>query len=294
MARDGTTRERYRRDAERYGSDPADGERAVTGPPVPPPPGPGRRRTTGLREVPDAIRHMPATGCRWRAVPGRFPPSTTARDRFHPWRDSGVSGRMPGALRGPGRDPGGRPPGPTAGRSGRRGRPGPPDTTRTGGQGPRAERRGRCRGSPGRGPGAHGGHPGPGRRAGHRSRHAGQGAGGEEGVGRQRPRRRQAAGDARRDGCPGRAGDRVRTRWNRGFHGPVPPPGGAGDLRVDVAPPAAGEGLRAEPGELRGVGAAGRVPVPGPAAGAGRGWPGTGRISRTVTYDSNSKRQKAQ
>jgi len=69
---------------------------------------------------------------------------------------------------------------------------------------------------------------------------------------------------------------------------PVPPPGGAGDLRVDVALPAAGEGLRAESGELRGVGAAGRVPVPGPAAGAGRRWLKTERISRTVTYDSNS------
>jgi len=75
--------------------------------------------------------------------------------------------------------------------------------------------------------------------------------------------------EARRDGCPGRAGDRAQAQWNRGFHGPVPPLGGGADLRVDVALPAAGEGLRAEPGEFRGVGAAGRVPVPGPAAGAG-------------------------
>jgi len=114
MAWDGTTQEKYRRDAERYESDPADAEWEVTGPPVPPRSRPGRRRTTDLRGVPDAIRHMPATGCQWRAVPGRFPPSTTARDHLHPWCGSGVPGRMPGALRGLARNPGGRSPEPTA------------------------------------------------------------------------------------------------------------------------------------------------------------------------------------
>ena len=101
-------------------------------------------------------------------------------------------------------------------------------------------------------------------------------------MGGRRPRRRQAARKARGDGCPGRAGDRARTRWNQGFHGPVPPLGGGADLRLDVALPAPGEGLRAEPGEFRGPGAAGRVQVPGPAAGAGL------KCLKTMTYDSSS------
>jgi len=102
MAWDETIQEKYRRNAERYESDLTDGEWEVTGPPVPPPSRLGRRRTTDLREVPDAIQYMLATGCQWRAIPRRFPPFTTIQDHFHPWRDNGVSGRMPGALRGPG------------------------------------------------------------------------------------------------------------------------------------------------------------------------------------------------
>jgi len=54
MAWDETTQKDYRRNAERYESDLTDGEWAVTGPPVPPPSRLGRRRTTDLREVPDA------------------------------------------------------------------------------------------------------------------------------------------------------------------------------------------------------------------------------------------------
>ena len=45
------------------------------------------------------------------------------------------------------------------------------------------------------------------------------------------------------------------------FHGSLPPLGRGADLRLDVALPASGEGLRAELGELFGVGAAGRVPL---------------------------------
>ncbi len=120
MAWDGTTQEKHRRDTERYESGPADGEWPVSGPPVPPPSPPGRRRTTDLREVSDAIRHMLATGCQWRAVPRCFPPFTTIRNHFHPWRDGGVSGRMADAPRGPARDLAGRSPEPTAAGTGSR------------------------------------------------------------------------------------------------------------------------------------------------------------------------------
>jgi len=120
MARDGTTQEKYRRNAERYESDPADCEWSVVEPPVPPPSPLGRRRTTDLREVPDAIRYMLATGCQWRVIPKCFPPFTTVQDHFHPWRDGGVSGRMLDALRGLARDPAGRSPEPTAAGTGSR------------------------------------------------------------------------------------------------------------------------------------------------------------------------------
>jgi len=81
MAWNETAHEEYRRGTPRYESDLTDGGRAVAGPP--PPSRPGRRRTTDLREASSAVRHMPATGCRWRAVPGRFPPFKTVRNHFH-------------------------------------------------------------------------------------------------------------------------------------------------------------------------------------------------------------------
>jgi len=114
MAWDETTQEDYRRNTERYESDLTDTEWEVIEPPVPPPSPPGRRRITDLREVLNAIQYMLATGCQWRAIPKCFPPFTTVQDYFYPWRNSGVFERMLDALRGPGRDPGGRSPEPTA------------------------------------------------------------------------------------------------------------------------------------------------------------------------------------
>ncbi len=114
MAWTGTTRERYRRNAERYESDLTDGEWLLAGPLPAPPSKLGRPRSTDLREVPDAIRYMLATGCRLRAVPKCFPPFTTVQDCFHPWRGSGVLERMMDALRGLARERAGRDPEPTA------------------------------------------------------------------------------------------------------------------------------------------------------------------------------------
>ena len=74
MAWNGTTREKYRRGSDRYESDLTDGEWRVVEPLLPPPSRPGRRRTVGLRTVFGAIRYMSAKGCRWRAIPGCFPP----------------------------------------------------------------------------------------------------------------------------------------------------------------------------------------------------------------------------
>jgi len=138
-----------------------DAEWPLVEPPVPPP---DHRPPWG----PGAIRHMPATGCRWRAVPGCCPPFTTVRDHFHPWRGNGVSGRVTDAPRGLAHDPAGRSPGPAVARTdsqpARTVETAGSDTTRAGGRGPQAERRGQRRGNPGHGPGAQSRRSVPGRR----------------------------------------------------------------------------------------------------------------------------------
>ena len=53
----------------------------------------------------------------------------------------------------------------------------------------------------------------------------------------------------------------VKTQRRQGVHGSLPPLGRGADLRLDVALPASGEGLRTELGKLFGVGAAGHVPL---------------------------------
>ncbi len=113
MAWNGTTQKRYGSGTERYESDLTDGEWLLAGP-LPPPPQLGRPRSTDLRGVPGAIRYMPATGCRLRAVPRCSAPFTTVRDHFHPWRGTGVLERMMDALRGLARDRAGCGPEPTA------------------------------------------------------------------------------------------------------------------------------------------------------------------------------------
>ncbi len=42
---------------------------------------------------------MLGTGCQWRAVPKRFPPSASIQNRFCEWCRTGVSERMLDALR---------------------------------------------------------------------------------------------------------------------------------------------------------------------------------------------------
>ncbi len=129
MAWNGTTRERYRRNAERYESDLTDGEWSLVEPLPPPPSQLDRPQSTDLRKVPDAIRYMLATGCRWRAVPKCSAPVITVRDHFHPWRGMGVLERITDAPPDLARDRAGRGPEPTAAGTGRQ----PVRTTETAG-----------------------------------------------------------------------------------------------------------------------------------------------------------------
>ena len=109
-----TTRETYRRSSERYESDLTDEEWLLVARLLPGPAKLGRRRTTDLREICNAIHYMLATGCQWRALPKCFPPFTTVQNYFYGWRDAGVIERMLDALRALAREQAGRSSEPTA------------------------------------------------------------------------------------------------------------------------------------------------------------------------------------
>lgn len=97
-------RELYKRPDNHTQCDLTDAEWAVLEPLVPKRGGMGRPRATDPRRVFDAVQYMPQTGCQWRMIPACYPPFTTVQHHFHAWRDSGVFGNMPDALRGMARD----------------------------------------------------------------------------------------------------------------------------------------------------------------------------------------------
>jgi putative transposase len=65
------------RKTKRYPSDLTDEEWAAIAPLLPAPARTGRKRTTDLREVLNAIRYMVRSGCEWRMLPVHFPPWQT-------------------------------------------------------------------------------------------------------------------------------------------------------------------------------------------------------------------------
>jgi putative transposase len=85
-----TARVEHSRDAVRYPSDLRDREWALIAPLLPPAKRGGRRRTTDLRSVVDAIVYVASSGCQWRMLPKDFPPVSTVQGYFYAWRDSGL------------------------------------------------------------------------------------------------------------------------------------------------------------------------------------------------------------
>jgi len=63
--------------AKRYPSDLTDAEWAIIAPLLPAPPRRGRKPTTDLREVLNALRYMARSGGGWRMLPKGFPPWQT-------------------------------------------------------------------------------------------------------------------------------------------------------------------------------------------------------------------------
>jgi transposase len=62
----------------------------VTAPFIPPAKRGGRRRTTDMREVVNALLYIAACGCAWRLLPKCFPPVSTVQRYFYAWRDAGL------------------------------------------------------------------------------------------------------------------------------------------------------------------------------------------------------------
>ena len=90
MAWTGIARREHSREGLRYPSDMTDREWMLTEPFIPPAKSGGRRRTTDMREVLNALLYIAASGCAWRLLPKCFRPVSTVRRYFYAWRDAGL------------------------------------------------------------------------------------------------------------------------------------------------------------------------------------------------------------
>ena len=110
-----SARSEYARPAKRYATDLTDAEFALLGPWLPQPCRLGRRRSTDLRAVLDAIFYLLRTGCQWRLLPKCFPPKSTVFGYFRRWWQDGTLLGLFYALLVLARQAAGREPQPTAG-----------------------------------------------------------------------------------------------------------------------------------------------------------------------------------
>ena len=109
------TRRQYRRDGSRYASDLTDEEWELIVPHLPAAKPLGRRRTTDLRHVVNAMLYLLTTGCQWRLLPTDFPPYSTVQRFFYGWRDDGTWRRINHHLLMAAREAAGREASPSAG-----------------------------------------------------------------------------------------------------------------------------------------------------------------------------------
>ena len=86
----GIARDEHNRESLRYPSDLTDRVWALTAPFVPLAKSGGRRRTTDMREVVNALPYIASSGGAWRMLPKCFPPVSTVRRYFYAWRDAGL------------------------------------------------------------------------------------------------------------------------------------------------------------------------------------------------------------
>jgi len=110
-----TTRPQYLRPGLPYASDLTDAEWPLIKPFMPQPRRLGRRRSTDLRQVVNAIFYIATTGCQWRQLPRDFPPYSTVQGYFYRWVEDGRWEIINHALVMAAREKAGREPSPTAG-----------------------------------------------------------------------------------------------------------------------------------------------------------------------------------
>jgi transposase len=90
MGRTGIARREHSREGLRYPSDMTDREWLLTAPFILPAKTGGRRRTTDMREVVNALLYIASSGGAWRMLPKCFPPVSTVRRYFYAWRNTGL------------------------------------------------------------------------------------------------------------------------------------------------------------------------------------------------------------
>ena len=82
-----------------YPSDLNDSEWERIEPLIPPAKTGGRKRSTNMREVLNAIFYVLKTGCQWEMLPHDFPPKGTVFHYFNQWSKDGTLERMNAKLR---------------------------------------------------------------------------------------------------------------------------------------------------------------------------------------------------
>jgi putative transposase len=110
-----SARHQYRRSGGRYTTDVTDAEFALIEPLLPVAKGGGRRRTTLLREVLNALLYLLRTGCPWRLLPREFPPRSTVYGYFRRFWEEGIWSTIQTTLLVAARERAGREASPTAG-----------------------------------------------------------------------------------------------------------------------------------------------------------------------------------
>ena len=86
----GIARAEHNRESLRYPSDLTNREWALLVGFIPPAKSGGRRRTTDMREVVNAVLYIGSSGGAWRMLPKCFPPVSTVRRYFYAWRNAGL------------------------------------------------------------------------------------------------------------------------------------------------------------------------------------------------------------
>lgn len=82
-----------------YSTDLTDAQWLLVAPLIPPAKTGGRKRTTDIREVLNAIFYLLRTGCSWRLLPHDFPAWGTVHYYYWTWRKDGAWQTIHDALR---------------------------------------------------------------------------------------------------------------------------------------------------------------------------------------------------